>query len=75
MIKLDEASVGTFSKCAEDEPVFVLRAQDKTAPEFVRMWAQYARSHGVGHKKTAEAMALAALMEDWQRRNASKVPD
>lgn len=37
-IKSEELKSGCIAKAADDEPVFVLRAQDKTAPYVVKMW-------------------------------------
>lgn len=62
----------------EDEPVFLLRAQDKLAPEVVRNWAWMLRSRS--NDQAAQAMATMAMkqsekMEAWQRAHAVKMPD
>ena len=62
-----------LAKVAEDEPIFILRAQDRLAPNLVRDWADEAEA--AGHcppEKIAEARALAAEMERWAFR---KFPD
>lgn len=59
-------------KAADDEPIFVLRAQDMLAPESVREWANRALKCGLPHAKYEEALALAAKMEQWPNR---KMPD
>lgn len=75
MIKIDEEEFGTLSRCAPNEPIFVLRAQDKLAPALVKIWCQLAATHGVCLSKRTEAMELAVEMERWQQSNGSKVPD
>jgi hypothetical protein len=59
-------------KVADDEPIFVLRAQDKLAPTLVRHWANLSMRAGEGlgpsALKVVEALGLADAMEVWQRR-------
>lgn len=71
----------TLSKVGEDEPIFVLRAQDSLAPDIIRAWALnlHARCGKPIHyvddclnRKVKEAMALANEMEAWPNR---KLPD
>lgn len=71
-----------LQKAGDDEPIFVLRAQDKLAPGIVRLWAaMVVREHMEGapgelpEGKITEALKLALLMERWQRDRGSKVPD
>lgn len=59
----------------EDEPTFVLRAQDKIAPEIVREWAYRAAVEGAPEEKVEAARQIASRMEDWQIANHRKVPD
>lgn len=72
-----------LQKAADDEPIFVLRAQDLLAPGVVRHWAELycITQHGSEHLLTAgdctdpkvrEALALADKMEQWPTR---KLPD
>jgi hypothetical protein len=75
MKKADELERGCIAKAADDEPVFVLRANDKLAPVVVRAWAAFAKVAGVGADKRLEAETLAMEMEVWQAQNGSKVPD
>lgn len=56
----------------DDEPLFVLRAQDNLAPTVIRSWAQLAESQKANPEKIAEARALADLMEAWPFH---KIPD
>ncbi len=64
-----------FSKAAEDEPLFVLRANDELAPDSVREWAwAYRRSKRVKgewhdervQQKFSEALTLADAMQRWK---------
>ena len=65
-----------LNKAGEDEPVFVLRAQDKIAPHLVKLWAGLARAHGCGAGKTEEAELLAIQMEHWAiSHGGGKFPD
>jgi hypothetical protein len=72
MLKNDEAARGCFAKAADDEPLFVLRAQDRLAPDVVREWARLAEAHACAPHKVAEARSLADAMERWPHR---KLPD
>lgn len=72
MIKSIEREKGCFAKAAEDEPLFVLRAQDFLAPTIVREWIKLARQGGCPADKLEEAERLAMRMEEWHNR---KMPD
>ena len=63
---------GCLGKAADDEPVFILRAQDSLAADLVEKWAIHARSLGCGNDKVQEAFALAEEMRRWPVR---KNPD
>lgn len=70
MDKKDELRSPTscLSKAAPDEPIFVLRAKDRLAPQAVRLWAQMA--YGAHEaEKVDEAMQLADRMEKWRAQN------
>ena len=60
-----------FLAC-EDEPTFVLRAQDETAALAVADWADRAERRGVSTAIVGEARAIAAHMASWPTR---KLPD
>lgn len=64
--------VSCFNKAAENEPLFVLRAQDKFAAELVDRWASILEAEGGNPEKVAEARKLAAAMRDWPNQ---KTPD
>lgn len=65
-----------LDRCDDDEPIFVLRAQDMLAPSLIRMWANLApnlaRLHGLSDQRYIEAESIADQMEDWPDR---KFPD
>lgn len=64
-----------LQKAGDDEPIFVLRAQDRYAPLVVRIWALVVANAGAPSAKCTEALDLAAKMEAWQRQHDHKVPD
>lgn len=82
-----ESTTGCLAKAADDEPIFVLRAQDTTAPNAVRAWVsgvidQHRPLPGAVlaydpklNAKLKEALNLADRMEAWQREHGCKVPD
>jgi hypothetical protein len=78
-IELDLANrgMGCLGKAYSDEPVFILRAQDRFAPDVVEVWAAKVEAVGkVGNgDKIKEARALAHQMRAWQALHVSKVPD
>lgn len=59
----------------KDEPIFILRAQDRLAPELIRSWASRASIHGCSSEKVQEARDLAAKMQEWGKAHGSKFPD
>ncbi len=63
----------SLNKAADDEPVFVLRAQDRFAPAIISAWA--ARVNTLSPVKAAGARETAKAMIEWQRRIAVKTPD
>jgi hypothetical protein len=63
---------GCLGKAADNEPVFILRAQDALAAELVELWAIRARSLNCPVDKVREAFDLADEMLRWPVR---KNPD
>ena len=59
----------------EDEPVFLIRAQDVTAPSVVLYWAECAEDEGASSNMVRVARQHAARMLEWQREHGVKVPD
>lgn len=60
-------------KAADDEPLFVLRAQDITAPVAIEEWCRLAERLGAPAEKVAHARLHAEAMRRWA--GAKKVPD
>ena len=58
-----------------DEPVFLIRAQDSTAPQALRAYAIIAAAHGASTELTDSVQRHARAMEEWQRVNGKKTPD
>jgi hypothetical protein len=58
-----------------DEPVFLLRAQDKSAPSTLRFWAAENRAAGGDEALSALAELWASNMEQWQRQHGNKPAD
>jgi hypothetical protein len=61
-----------LTRLAPDEPYFVLRAQDRLAPEQIEAWAIEAQLNGCTPGKVAEARRIAGEMRRWSKR---KMPD
>ena len=59
----------------EDEPVFLLRAQDVVAPEIVDTWASLAEEDGAAPNIVEAAIDQAEAMRNWQEEHGSKIPD
>lgn len=72
--------VSCLNRAADDEPLFVLRANDENAPAIVMAWAEdYLRSKGgwvnmmtPQLNKYNEAVQLASDMRIWKMRNNHK---
>lgn len=62
-------------KIGEDEPVFLLRASDKMAPQTVREWARLQKLAGNKDKAVQVALDWAETMEYWQLENGCKLAD
>jgi hypothetical protein len=61
-----------LARVPDDEPVFLLRAQDLLADQTVKQWAYDARAAGVNKDKVTQALDCANLMSLWLTR---KIPD
>lgn len=67
--------VPEFEKADLDEPLFVLRAQDKLAPLVVDLYALSASREHVLPEKVASTHRCAAEMRRWQELHGAKLPD
>ena len=57
---------GCLGKAADEEPVFILRGQDRLSAPLVDMWADHAELHGCAPEKVEGARKLARAMRAWQ---------
>lgn len=62
-------------KIGADEPVFLVRAQDKSAPATLRFWAEENHRNGGDAALSELAEAHADAMEEWQRNHFNKPAD
>jgi hypothetical protein len=77
---------GCLGKAADDEPVFVLRAQDMFAGRTIQYWASMVSAHAAvectSERELRATQAKVRLAEDdagtfeaWGRNHPTKVPD
>lgn len=69
---------GCLGKAADDEPVFILRAQDLLSVRTVLFWAMelgMASSSADSNAKAKEAFDWVVKAKEWQAANRVKVPD
>lgn len=57
--------VRCYDRAGIDEPLFVLRAQDRLAAGLVRRWAELAEAGGTKPEIVAEARECADKMDAW----------
>lgn len=68
-----KATEEILKKIGDDEPIFVLRANDKLAPGIVASWVWEALDAGVFREKVAEVEKLIDQMEAYQKANPDRV--
>ena len=59
----------------EDEPVFIIRAKDVTAPAVIQHWAELAAYYGAKEEMVDQAAKLSLEVVEWQRVHGMKIPD
>ena len=59
----------------DDEPVFLIRGQDRAAVAAGVAWVMEAKSIGADPELIETVGRHILLIQDWQRRHGSKVPD
>lgn len=68
-----------LNKACDDEPLFVLRANDPIAPQTIRHWVTMSWNHkikggpSISNDKRAEALDIAIAMEKWRAKNAPSI--
>lgn len=63
---LTKSTDETLKKVKPDEPIFVLRAQDISAPEAVLFWV--AINPQIGDEKRNEAIIISQKMREYRQR-------
>ena len=61
-------------KIPENEPVFLIRAQDDVGAAAVRAWAHLFRVNGGSDSMYMAAMRQADLMESWPKHKRADLP-
>lgn len=77
-IQVLEAAIrgeGCLGKAADDEPVFVLRAQDLLAYETLRHWIYTARMNEVDADKIDGVVDDLEQFRQWSMDHTTKLPD
>ncbi len=64
-----------WGRIGPDEPVFIVRAQDKIAPLVMRHWANMQRFFGGSIEMCEMVEAHADLTEKWQKEHGCRVAD
>jgi hypothetical protein len=59
----------------DDEPVFILRAQDATAPDAVSLYRGLARAAGASGDHLNAIERARGILVRWQQEHGSKTPD
>ncbi len=62
-------------KIGEDEPVFILRAQDELAPATIDHWSNLLEAHDGDPRAVKLARDWAQEMRHWQISHKTKLPD
>ena len=58
-----------------NEPVFLLRAQDRVAPAVLECWIELAEAAGASEDILHAARGHVTAMRQWQRIHVCKIPD
>lgn len=59
----------------ENEPVFLIRGQDRVGPAAVELWSTLADIEGASDEIVDSARKQAEAMRNWQRNHMGKTPD
>lgn len=76
MIKRDELSnpESCLNQAADDEPLFVLKANDPIAAETVRWWLHRSIQRRIHLTRLSEGAQTAGLMDDWRMARRPRLP-
>jgi hypothetical protein len=61
-----------YQDAAPDEPMFVLLARDRDAPDLIREWANRREGRNGNPDKIAEARSCAKAMDRWRTERLTK---
>lgn len=70
-----DGALAMLQKISDDEPVFVLRAQDQAAVTAIQAWIIEAQMIGASKEKCEGAREDLQAFFDWQKTHHTKVPD
>jgi len=62
-------------KIPENEPVFIIRGQDFTAPDVIYYWGKVARAWGASPELCHRVAEFSDYVARWQQTYGCKVPD
>jgi len=76
-LELNAKGEGCLGRTADDEPIFILCARDRTSSKTVRQWVQNAKDAGCTNEaKLEEALKWAHEAGEWRETHGGgKVPD
>lgn len=63
------------AKIPEDEPIFVLRAQDSLGLAPIYFWLEKAEKYNVSKEKVQSALAVGKAFHTWMNTHTTKIPD
>ena len=66
-------SNSVLAHAADDEPLFILCARDRTAIPVIGVWITIAEFAGIPKKKIANAIRLRDMMLSWQSIHPEKL--
>jgi hypothetical protein len=72
-VRQQRSKFDCIGRLADSEPYFILRAQDRLAPELVEAWAIEAELNGCAPAKVRDAREIAKAMRNWSGKK--KMPD
>lgn len=75
MVYDKQAALAMIARMPDDEPVFVLRAQDAAAVHAIEAWVEEASALGASEEKTVGGEEHRDAFLVWQETHATKVPD
>lgn len=75
MTKGEELSSGVLSRVDAEEPLFIIRGNDRFAIATIRFWIAAAEEAGVNPAKIAQAEKAIHNIIKWQAAHVAKTPD